>query len=337
MDGQLEQVQGVLTEFSRVEAGLAGLRAKHGNTVYEVSTTAGMDAAKAARAEIREPRFALEKVRKAAKRPLLELGRRIDAEAIRITEAILAIEEPIDDQIKGEEARRLADKEAKRAAEVERLRLEAAAKLKAEEEQLAAQRAEIAKQQAEIAAERAKAEAEAAAERKKIEAEAASARRKAEAEAAEAKREAELELAAQRKAIAQQRAQAEAEARRVADAQAAEAKRLVDAQEEIDAQQRAIEAERQKAREEAERNAAEEQAAFIAHECPEDPPAAVNDPEPVPTDPSDPTAVWVQINDAWEALDIEDIDAVELWANWVMSEGEQQAKRLEAFLSPSSN
>lgn len=331
MDGQLEQVQGVLTEFSRVEAGLTALREKHGNTVYEVSTTAGMDAAKAARAEIREPRHAVEKVRKAAKRPLLELGRRIDAEAIRITDAILAIETPIDDQIKGEEARRLAEKEAKRSAEVERLRLEAAAKLKAEEEQLAAQRAEIAKQQAEIAAERAKAEADAAAERKKIEAEAAAARRKAEAEAAEAKREAELELAAQRKAIAQQRAEIEAHERIVADAQAAEAKRLAYANAAVEARELALERERQKAREEAER---------IAAECPEEPPAAVNDAEAVPAasdDPmavhNDPMAVWVDINDGWEALDIHDIDAVELWANWVMQEGERQAKELAEALA----
>lgn len=333
MDGQLEQVQGVLTEFSRVEAGLAALREKHGNTVYEVSTTAGMDAAKAARAEIREPRHAVEKVRKAAKRPLLELGRRIDAEAIRITEEILAIETPIDDQIKGGEARRLAEKEAKRSAEVERLRLEAAAKLKAEEEQLAAQRAEIAKQQAEIAAERAKAEADAAAERKKIEAEAAAARRKAEAEAAEAKREAELELAAQRKAIAQQRAQADAEARRVADEQAAEANRLAYAKAAVEACELALERERQKAREEAERNAAEVEAERIAAECPEEPPAAVNDAEAVPAASDDPMAVWVDINDGWEALDIHDIDAVELWANWVMQEGERQAKELAEALA----
>jgi hypothetical protein len=200
----IEQVQGVLTEFSRVEAGLAALRAKHGNTVYEVSTTAGMDAAKAARAEIREPRFAVEKVRKAAKAPLLAIGRRIDAEAARITEAILAIEMPIDDQIKLEEARKVAEREAKRAAEVERLRLEAAAKLKAEEERLAAERSEIAAEQARLSAERARIDAE----------------------AAEARREAELEMAAQRKAIAEERALAEAEARRVADEQAAEAKRL---------------------------------------------------------------------------------------------------------------
>jgi hypothetical protein len=335
MDGQgeIERVQGVLTEFSRVEAGLAALRAKHGNTVYEVSTTAGLEAAKAARAEIREPRFALEKVRKAAKAPLLAIGRRIDAEAVRITEAILEVERPIDDQIKAEEARKVAEREAKRAAEVERLRLEAVERLKAEEERLAAERAAIAEQrkQAEqaAAAERAKL----AAERAQAEAEALKARRKAEAEAAEAKREAEIELAAQRKALAAERAQAEADARRVAADQAAEAKRLADAQAAVDAQQWAIERERQKAREEAERNAAEEQAAFIAQECPEDPPEAVNDPEPVPTDPNDPMAVWVQINEAWEALDIHDDSDVEEWANWVMSAGEQQAERLTKALA----
>ena len=310
MDGQgeIEQVQGVLTEFSRVEAGLAALRAKHGNTVYEVSTTAGLEAAKAARAEIREPRFALEKVRKAAKAPLLAIGRRIDAEAVRITEAILEVERPIDDQIKAEEARKVAEREAKRAAEVERLRLEAVERLKAQEDRLAAERAAIAE-------ERKKAEDAAAAERKKLAAE----RAQAEAEAAEAKREAEIELAAQRKAIAEAKEKAERElaadrAKLKAEREAAEAEAKRIAADQI------IEARRL-----AERNAAEEHASFIAHECPEDPPAAVNDPEPVPTDPSDPTAVWVQINDAWEALDIEDIDAVELWANWVMSEGEQQA------------
>ena len=59
----------------------------------------------------------------------------------------------------------------------------------------------------------------------------------------------------------------------MADEQAAEAKRLADAQAAVEAQQWALERERQKAREEAERNAAEEQASFIARECPEDQPA----------------------------------------------------------------
>lgn len=307
----IEQVQGVLAKFSRVEAGLASLREKHGNVVYPVATTAGMADAKAARAEIRAGRFAVETLRKTAKTPLLQIGRRIDQEAIRITQAILEVEQPIDDQIKAEEARKVADREAKRAAEVERLRLEAAEKLRIEQEQLEAQRAEIARHQALLAEERARIDAE----------------------AAEARREAELEMAAQRKALADERALAEAEARRVADAQAAEAKRLADAQEEIDAQQRALERERQKAREEAERNAAEEQASFIARECPEDPPAADNDREPVPTGPADPMAVWDDLKAVWESLDIEDADAVEEWATCVLNEGEQQAKRLTEALA----
>jgi hypothetical protein len=318
----IEQVQGVLAEFSRVEAGLAALRERHGNVIYEVTTTAGLEAAKAARAEIRAPRHAVEKVRKAAKAPLLALGKRIDQEAIRITEAILEVEQPIDDQIKAEEARRLADREAKRAAEVERLRLEAAEKLRMEQEQLEAQRAEIAAEQKRLAEERAR-----------IEAEAAAARKKADDEAAEARREAELEMAAQRKALADERAKAEAEARRVADAQAAEAKRLVDAQEEIDAQQWALDRERQKAREEAERNAAEAEAERVASEALVEPMVLDNDPEPVPTGSADPMAVWDDLKAVWESLDIEDADAVEEWATCVLNEGEQQAKRLTEALA----
>ena len=353
----IEQVQGVLAKFSRVEAGLAALRQKHANVVYPVATTAGMEDAKAARAEIRAGRFAVEKLRKNAKTPLLQIGRRIDAEAIRITDAILEVEQPIDDQIKAEEARRLAEREAKRAAEVERLRLEAAEKLRIEQEQLEAQRAEIAAEQARLAEERAR-----------IDAEAAAARKKADEEAAEARREAELELAAQRKAIADERAKADAEARRVDDAQAAEAKRLADAQAAVDAQQWALERERQKAREEAERNAVEEKAAFqgvvsskaaifsdglltsISERVPsvasvafgeaelawEGPPAgAVSgvDMPAVSSATEDPMAVWVEINDGWEALDIHDDSDVEQWANWVMSVGEQQAERLTKALA----
>jgi hypothetical protein len=318
----IEQVQGVLAKFSRVEAGLAALREKHANVVYPVATTAGMEDAKAARAEIRAGRFAVEKLRKNAKTPLLQIGRRIDQEAIRITEAILEVEQPIDDQIKAEEARKAADREAKRAAEVERLRLEAAEKLRIEQEQLEAQRAEIARHQALLAEERAR-----------IDAEAAAARKKADEEAAEARREAELELAAQRKALADERAKADAEARRVADAQAAEAKRLADAQAAVDAQQRAIEAERQKAREEAERNAAEEQAAFLAREWPEEPTVIDADAEPVPTDPDDPMAVWDELKAVWESLDITDAEAVENFAICCLNEGEQQAKRLTDALA----
>ena len=198
MSNEIDQVQGVLTEFSRVEAGLAALREKHGNTVYDVSTTIGLDAAKAARSEIREPRYAVESVRKAAKSPLVALGKRIDIEAARITSEILKIETPVDEQIKAEEARRVADREAKKAAEVERVRQEAAAKLKEEEDRLAADRAALKVEQDRLAADRAALQAEAAAAKRKADAEAAARRAAIEAEAAAAKKKADAEREALR-------------------------------------------------------------------------------------------------------------------------------------------
>jgi chromosome segregation ATPase len=257
MSNEIDQVQGVLTEFSRVEAGLAALREKHGNTVYDVSTTIGLDAAKAARSEIREPRYAVENVRKAAKAPLVALGKRIDIEAARITSEILKIETPVDEQIKAEEARRVADREARKAAEVERLRLEAAAKLKEEEDRLAADRAALKVEQDRLAADRAALEAEAAAAKKKADAEAAARRAAIEAEAAAAKKKADAEAAAQRAALqaeaaaAKKKADAEREALRIEQEKAA-----------------AIEAARIKAEEDERKAAAEAKAREFAASLP---------------------------------------------------------------------
>jgi hypothetical protein len=281
-NNELNQVQGVLTEFSRVEAGLAALREKHANTVYEVSTTVGLDAAKAARQEIREPRYAVENVRKAAKAPLVALGKRIDAEAARITAEIMAIEQPIDDQIKAEEARRVAEREAKKAAEVERVRQEAAAKLKEDEDRLAAERAALKVDQERLAAERAKAESEAAAERASLRAEQAkvAAQRAAiEAEAAAAKKKSDAEVAAQRAAIeaeaaaAKKKADAEAAAQRAAiEAEAAAARKKADAEREAlrieQEKAAAIEAARVKAEEDDREAVAEAQAREFAESLP---------------------------------------------------------------------
>lgn len=92
-NADLELVQNALAEFSAVEAGLAELRRRFGGVVYDVTTTAGINDAKSARAIIREPRYTVEKVRKEAKAPLLALGKKIDADAKRITAAILEIDE----------------------------------------------------------------------------------------------------------------------------------------------------------------------------------------------------------------------------------------------------
>lgn len=117
MTTDIEQVSQALTDYSKVEAGLAALREKFAGVVYPVTTTEGMDAAKRARLTLREPRYEIERVRKAAKSPLLALGKRLDAEAERITKEILAIEVPIDAQIKREEDRKEAERQAKIAAE----------------------------------------------------------------------------------------------------------------------------------------------------------------------------------------------------------------------------
>lgn len=113
----LEKVSSALTEYSRVDAGLAELRAKYGTVVYEVATTAGMKAACEARRAIREPRYKVEEIRKAAKAPLLALGRQVDSEAKRITAALLELERPIDTQINTEECRKEVEKRAKEEAE----------------------------------------------------------------------------------------------------------------------------------------------------------------------------------------------------------------------------
>lgn len=103
-------VQGALVEFDTVAAGLADLKARFGNVIYDVGTTAGMAAAKAARLEIRGPRYAVDKVLKATKDPLNQIKKELDDRAGQITAALLEIETPIHKQIKTEEDRKAAEK-----------------------------------------------------------------------------------------------------------------------------------------------------------------------------------------------------------------------------------
>lgn len=111
-----------IAEYSKTEAGLAEIRARMRDVVYDLTTTKGLDAAKRDRRELVTLRTSLEAQRKALKEPALELTRRIDSEAKRITAAIVELEEPIDAQIRKEEARREAEKLAK--IEAERRRIE---------------------------------------------------------------------------------------------------------------------------------------------------------------------------------------------------------------------
>lgn len=119
----LKDVNNAVARFDAVAAGVAALQKQYGGVIYDVTTPKGMESAKEARRAIREPRYEIEKVRKAAKAPILALGRRIDGEAERITKQLLAIEGPIDQQIKAEEDRKEAERQA--AIEAERRRIAA--------------------------------------------------------------------------------------------------------------------------------------------------------------------------------------------------------------------
>jgi len=118
----LENVSNAVAEINATETGIAELKKKYESVVFDVSTTAGMTEAKQARAEIREPRYNIENLRKAAKSPILALGRSLDARARELTERILELETPVDDVIKAEEQRKAEEK--RKAAEAEKERID---------------------------------------------------------------------------------------------------------------------------------------------------------------------------------------------------------------------
>lgn len=122
MSTETESVTRAVAKFDAVAAGIGALSARYAGVVYPVETTKGMEEAKKARLAIREPRYELERLRKDAKAPILALGKQIDSEAARITAELLKLEDPIDQQIKLEEARKEAERAAK--VEAERLRVE---------------------------------------------------------------------------------------------------------------------------------------------------------------------------------------------------------------------
>jgi len=110
-----------IEEYSKTEAGLADLRARMANVEYDVITVKGMAIARADRAEVRGLRTGLEAMRKQIKAPALAHCHLIDAEAKRITAALLELEEPIDKQIKAREAALEAERVARELAERNRI------------------------------------------------------------------------------------------------------------------------------------------------------------------------------------------------------------------------
>jgi Protein of unknown function (DUF1351) len=117
-----EQVT-IVTEYNPVAAALQELRDRYAGVIFPVDTKEGMSDAKDVKRRLTKLRTGLEALRVEIKAPALKRTQAIDAEAKAITAAIKAIEDPISQQIKIEEDRIEAEKEAK--AEIERARIAA--------------------------------------------------------------------------------------------------------------------------------------------------------------------------------------------------------------------
>lgn len=95
-----------IAEYNATAAALADLRSKYEKVLFPVETPKGMKDALAARKELRDIRFGLEKMRKEIKEPVLRRCQLIDSEAKEITARLTALEDPIDKQIKAEKLER---------------------------------------------------------------------------------------------------------------------------------------------------------------------------------------------------------------------------------------
>lgn len=116
---------GAVVKYSRTEAALADLREKYAGKTFDLTTTKGDDAARAARLELKKLRTGLEAKRKEFKAPAIAFGKLIDTEADRITAEIKALEDPIDAQIRADEQRRETERlERERVAAARRAEFE---------------------------------------------------------------------------------------------------------------------------------------------------------------------------------------------------------------------
>lgn len=121
MSVEIDSISKALVDIDMVSMGLGDLRKQYGGVIFDVSTFSGLEKARAARQILRAPRYEVERIRKEAKKPILDIGRKLDSEAARITKALLEIEAPIDEQIKTEESRKERERVAKIEAEQRRV------------------------------------------------------------------------------------------------------------------------------------------------------------------------------------------------------------------------
>src|SRR6201989_3089420 len=114
-----------LITFDLTDAGIKVLQEKYTGLVVSREDTKAEKHLREAIADIRVHRTAVEKRRKELKAGALEYGRKVDAEAARITVALESIEQPlklIKDEIDSERARLKAEEEAKEEARISKIK-----------------------------------------------------------------------------------------------------------------------------------------------------------------------------------------------------------------------
>lgn len=100
---------------------LDNLKVGAGEVTYDIATTAGLKTATLWRGQFREIRIGAEKARQERKAPLLEIGRLLDAKAKALAIEVAPFENRFDADIKAEEGRKEAERQAKIKAEQERV------------------------------------------------------------------------------------------------------------------------------------------------------------------------------------------------------------------------
>lgn len=110
-----------LSRFGEWRPQALALVRKYDGVAFDCKTTKGMADAVAARMEVREPRYAAQRVAKASKSELATVSKAIGAEEAAVIEMLAKTEEHIDRQIRAEEERKAAEKADRERAEQARV------------------------------------------------------------------------------------------------------------------------------------------------------------------------------------------------------------------------
>lgn len=112
----------VIAQFREAEDGLKAMAEKYRDVVYDVTTTKGMNEAKAARAELRDDgRRLLTRTAAKVKADVNELKQVMGDEVDRLVAIVKPVEDAIDAQIKAEEQRKADEKAERDRIEAERV------------------------------------------------------------------------------------------------------------------------------------------------------------------------------------------------------------------------